>query len=1172
MAALMMIVIFFMNNLSLSLSNIITGNTFIASQNQQLYNYTIDCIADEDCIIQCINASCALSTVSCPHDHGSYCNITCIGYYACDSMNVNWSSSIPSLHCEGVFPCWGVFYPLFSDDTTPFLVNCDLPMQCYGLLITCPKHARCDILCIAERSCDFAIVSCPLDAECNFVCNGSYSCRYLHAKWSSIPGLGSLSCNGEEACKGVWFPPPDPDTPTLITCDNIEECQQARIECPTNADCTIQCIADRACYHANIIWPSLPALGTLLCDGESSCSTSNFPPQPPNVPYTVKCNETSKCLDSTILCPANADCIIQCIGPRSCSGAEIIWPTNRSVTAELQCTIDFEDDTAECYFTTPEPRYLTPDNSTDYTLNCVTDQQCANYVVDCPINGGCYVSCNATGACQGMIVNWVDGQPNDLFCGDFSSACRGIHFKPYNQSVDFVAHCTGSWACAGAIITCPSDADCTILCANSHACRSAVINGPFNHRLNVVCTGGCFLTTIHAESVSYFELNCTTVNSCIGITIYFPPNSLGIPLNTIRVVQGIQKGTFYALNGYEDVNVISSEIDPWDTWTAWGMDASTMYCNVDFVQAGDIENCEHPVLPSTDPTIQPSDDPTSNPTSGVIDALSIVLESNSSQDVCSNGHSNYLDGRYKINTGMNSCIDGVIPFISYLIDIIDVLYSESKLVVRSNITKETRSQLQVLNGSMFCGNITLDIISCFDSMETKAEDLLNQTKSMIRGINQRIINNSKYINTTIVIYLHNTTIKYIDKVDGPSPWYTEYKFYIAICVLVVYISIVVAVWCVKKQRRRDRAKQSLLVKNPMVILIAIGDYDHNAANRAAELRDCHLRDLPVDKDVDNLIALFGVNTLNYKIYPQYKDSDKPKTQWTLSEILHLLNTKARELNANSEYDGLFVAVSSHGIEGGYICTSDYKLLSKLAVHRLFTTNYAKVREIPRVFLFDCCEGNEQRDGFFEEEDVKSKDKEEQDDARKLDVEEVIDKEMNQMTCFKESDIERGDVVWGVNTRSVDYRLVTINAANPGYQSKLNIKIGSYMICGFIDRMCQDLGANNGENARFIAEIMDEVQQELEQKGKQHIVATYRDFTRFIRFKKSDKVHNIRKRKRKQLNTHDANKSSSDKTKKKKKKSKASTTKKKKASTSTSKKKKSSKKRDKRPTRRKQTTQ
>eukprot|EP01084_Bolivina_argentea_P216974 368472_1 len=59
-------------------------------------------------------------------------------------------------------------------------------------------------------------------------------------------------------------------------------------------------------------------------------------------------------------------------------------------------------------------------------------------------------------------------------------------------------------------------------------------------------------------------------------------------------------------------------------------------------------------------------------------------------------------------------------------------------------------------------------------------------------------------------------------------------------------------------------------------------------------------------------------------------------------------------------DGLFVTISGHGYDSNII-TSDYGLINKNLCHRIFS-QYVVSREVPRVFLYDCCDGSETMHG------------------------------------------------------------------------------------------------------------------------------------------------------------------------------------------------------------------
>ena len=134
--------------------------------------------------------------------------------------------------------------------------------------------------------------------------------------------------------------------------------------------------------------------------------------------------------------------------------------------------------------------------------------------------------------------------------------------------------------------------------------------------------------------------------------------------------------------------------------------------------------------------------------------------------------------------------------------------------------------------------------------------------------------------------------------------------------------------------------------------------------------------------------------MNYEIYPKYDVNSYIKTRWTLSELKKLFDDRAHELQRNIDvYDGLFVIISCHGIHD-YIITSDCKRFQKSAIHRIFSAHYPGVRGIPRLFLFDCCSGNNER----RKSRLKSVDSDEDDDSliNAFDKEKIDSLESNEM--------------------------------------------------------------------------------------------------------------------------------------------------------------------------------
>merc|ERR1712204_111018 len=90
----------------------------------------------------------------------------------------------------------------------------------------------------------------------------------------------------------------------------------------------------------------------------------------------------------------------------------------------------------------------------------------------------------------------------------------------------------------------------------------------------------------------------------------------------------------------------------------------------------------------------------------------------------------------------------------------------------------------------------------------------------------------------------------------------------------------------------------------------------------------------------------------------------PRCVWTKAELIALLTKKAKDLEASIKRggrdmgDALFLVLSGHGIKGSLI-TWDHKLISKTEIHRMFSSQgNVRSRSVPRIFLFDCCDGCE----------------------------------------------------------------------------------------------------------------------------------------------------------------------------------------------------------------------
>ena len=136
--------------------------------------------------------------------------------------------------------------------------------------ITCSSNESCSIYCdedIGEPGpCQSAIIHCPSDYQCNIWCTTDYACK------------------------------------------------ESTIYCPLNGECNIYCFGKNACSEIDIIEANIHTEATLTCSSDNSvCADITFPIPPSDEPMNLECGVYG-CEESTIYCPANAECNIICDG------------------------------------------------------------------------------------------------------------------------------------------------------------------------------------------------------------------------------------------------------------------------------------------------------------------------------------------------------------------------------------------------------------------------------------------------------------------------------------------------------------------------------------------------------------------------------------------------------------------------------------------------------------------------------------------------------------------------------------------------------------------------------------------------------------------------------------------------------------------------------------------
>eukprot|EP01084_Bolivina_argentea_P316132 547910_1 len=322
-------------------------------------------------------------------------------------------------------------------------------------------------------------------------------------------------------------------------------------------------------------------------------------------------------------------------------------------------------------------------------------------------------------------------------------------------------------------------------------------------------------------------------------------------------------------------------------------------------------------------------------------------------------------------------------------------------------------------------------------------------------------------------------------------WFKYYWWVLLIIFSIVIIIIVIGLricWKQRKLTQQLKLHQQKL-KNPLVLFIGVAQYMNEAKNPGTNLQCNNLEGIGRDyQNIKLLCAMF-----KYNIYP--KDE---KYNWTQIQIIEFCENRAKyfsdnrktDINTNG-YDSLLLIHSGHGYKNSII-SSDMQLITKVAIHRIFSVNYPEVRNIPRLYIFDCCSGNMERGRSIKREHNES----------------TTDVMMELGKNYSVSNIEitqSDDEIWKRDQLNPDYKLSIVHGANDGFQSKLHAIRGSYLIYEFVKRMVEN---RENHQDKFLGDIIAEIQDFLHDKGKQQIISVLSNHAALIKFIPNDNVFTI----------------------------------------------------------------
>ena len=305
--------------------------------------------------------------------------------------------------------------------------------------------------------------------------------------------------------------------------------------------------------------------------------------------------------------------------------------------------------------------------------------------------------------------------------------------------------------------------------------------------------------------------------------------------------------------------------------------------------------------------------------------------------------------------------------------------------------------------------------------------------------------------------------------------------FLGICLLTL-----AALQCANQIKIRRKWKSAMKIKNGLIVSIGIGKYGPRPQN--AEFPG-FCANLPVQADVENL------RTLSEFLYFPFLTM-KGKLSWTRDEVFEFLETEitAKFFDDKGEprHDGLIVAISSHGV-GNNIISSEYELINRTEIHRCISEKHPQIREIPRIFLFDACDGTRDRKATLKIQQIGS-----DSDNGPVAVEAL--KPGSGVMEALEVETE-----WTSKTKNPDYNMVVVHGANDGFVSKMQEnEVGSYLTYFFAKAVRMRI---ERKERKGLSELLTDVQNVLHDAGKQLIRKEFFNNTEYLRIERRAQKYN-----------------------------------------------------------------
>eukprot|EP01083_Nonionella_stella_P243872 849367_1 len=781
------------------------------------------------------------------------------------------------------------------------------------------------------------------------------------------------------------------------------------IRCSTDINiCKIECLTEGACPFINVVTDDADITQIMIeCSGQYSCVLSSITISNSNIQFMdVICAAFHSCLSLNIIIEQTEIEVftVQCLGLRSCA----------SLSIELK-----------------HANYIN-----QLTLKCIGENDCTNmnYFTNETIIENTTIVCSHLHSCNASSIA-IYYTSNDvyqymsLYCVH-SWSCEGV--EVYLNAQDHVVkthariNCYLAYACNHLVFERTKSIDIELALHNFSENVNIKSVDTLN-RLNVVCgnandkhyirykthdikTEHELIELARREYKASNRLPCEDIHVDCTSDVYFPKScDWKYQLNDIN----LQK--FMMSMDDTDVSCYWVELSKLLTANCSGT------CNTDL----DLYNYNQSLKLDIRTTEPKSLNNSNSSTSQIL-------------TICNEFFGTINDTLYTLYE-----IDAIFEFI------LRVTFTPFQIYdITDGPFSELADGVAQLNCSTFEG-ITLDtsmnLVSGIDNKQTFdtlfGEEFISEVERLLSLLFDFDVN-------VIVTIINEEDVVHV--IEGFELWHL-------LCILTGMIIVVILLVYYYNYLRYNKRIE---IKNPMIITVAIGIYDPDPPN--PEVINGGLSDLyGIDKDVRNLFGLFR-DQMHYTFFPNH-DLSTIKMQWSKEEIMNLLHEKAIELSQNLNiFHGLVVIMSGHGMDE-CILTSDYKMIDKKHIHRLFSIHkdVIQCRSIPRLFIFDCYSDR----SYIDEEEEKGKG--------------------NNDVDYKV--LYENNAPWARDEENPDHKLAVVHAENQDFHSQMRTTIGSDLIGQFVEKMkinCERDGVCCSHNKLFLGEIMGEIQDELERQGNQ----------------------------------------------------------------------------------------